>query len=621
MPKYLYDKLSDIKILQRAWHLARNDSRADFMFDPYRFSDFAFRLDIHLQGIQRNLKSRMYHPNPLLNIDVPKSSLAVRPGSVLSIEDKIVMFAIASLIAPLLDKKLPATVYSWRLKKGKKQLFHDHELLKFPFLKRTTIKRRVDFVEPWYATWPRFIEELEIAYEKEGYCHMVASDITAYFENIDLGLLRDLLLQHLPHQHRIINFLISLLQFWSWPTIYGGSSMRGIPQGNGVSSFLGNIYLLPLDKAFQQLSKCRDIKYFRYMDDVEVMTKDVHIARDCLFLMNEKLRELRLNIQGSKTRILQGSEIKDELFDDRRDRVNKVIDTIERRRKFSIGERVDFFNRLKEEQKKVIGRRKLIRDKELRLFRRIITGFTLLRHPGIVSTVLNQMERNPDSRLLNSAVRYTRTQSRKTTITNRFVDFLINRKLLFPYQEAHCFMALRYQRDISSNIWEEARKKLRSRKTHWYVRQQAAQLISLKSLSKIELDSLRKQSSEEVNIEVKRTMMQALTQYPREGLVEIARELLDETDPKLQRLGHYWNGMLSDKSKANEQIKSLFRDFCEDVLIDRLYEVEIVAKAEDPVIRRKILSNLKRVQKSIHKLILKKRVDSIISKLTRDLKP
>ena len=117
MPKDLYDNLSDIEILRRAWHLARNDSRTDFMFDPYRFSDFAFRLDVHLQGIQRNLKAKMYHPNPLLTIDVPKSSLAVRPGSVLSIEDKIVMFAIAILIAPILDKKLPDTVYSWRLKK------------------------------------------------------------------------------------------------------------------------------------------------------------------------------------------------------------------------------------------------------------------------------------------------------------------------------------------------------------------------------------------------------------------------------------------------------------------------------------------------------------------------
>jgi len=287
-----YDKLSDLSLLRRAWHLARNDSRTDFMFDPYRFSDFAFRLEDYLNSIARSLKSGTYHPSPLQTIDVPKSSLSVRPGSVLSIEDKIVMFAIACLIAPHLDKKLPDTVYSWRVKKGesKKELFGDHEILKYPFLKRTTIQKRVDFVEPWYGVWPQFVKDLEVAYEKDGYRFMVVSDIVAYFENIDLSLLRDLLLHHLPRQPRIINFLITLLEYWSWPAVHGGVSTRGIPQGNGVSSFLGNIYLLPLDMAFKKVCARCDTKYLRYMDDVKVMAKDIHVARESLFLMNEKLR-------------------------------------------------------------------------------------------------------------------------------------------------------------------------------------------------------------------------------------------------------------------------------------------------------------------------------------------
>ena len=478
----------------------------------------------------------------------------------------------------------------------------------------------MDFVEPWYAAWPRFIEDIEIAYEKKGYRHMVVSDITAYFENIDLGLLRDLLFQYLPHQPRIINFLISLLRHWSWPTVHGGASARGIPQGNGVSSFLGNIYLLPLDMAFKQLPKHYDTIYFRYMDDVKVMTKDVHIARDCLFLMNEKLRELRLNIQGSKTAILKGTEIKDELFDERLDRVNKIIDSTQKKKKLSITESTDFVNRLKSEKKKIHVRKGIIRGKDLRLFRRIITGFTLLKYSGIVHAVLNQMERNPDSRLLNSAVRYTRAQNRNlTTITNRFVNVLIQKKLLFPYQEAHCLMALRYRRDIPPTVWAEIKKKLREKKIHWYVRQQAAQLISLKSLSKRELDSLHKQASAEVDIEVKRAMMQALAQYPREYLIKIAKELLGETDPKMQRLGHYWDGMLSDKNKSNEQIKSLFRNFREDVLVDRLYEVEILSKSENSIIRRSVLRKLKGIQKTIHRPSLKRRISSIISKLESDV--
>lgn len=118
MPVDPYKRLCSPKLLRRAWHLARNDSRTDFMLDPYRFSEVGFGLDDLIHSISKGLTERNYHPKPLLTIDVPKSSLSVRPGSVLAIEDKIILFAVAQLIAPILDRKLPDSVYSWRVRKG-----------------------------------------------------------------------------------------------------------------------------------------------------------------------------------------------------------------------------------------------------------------------------------------------------------------------------------------------------------------------------------------------------------------------------------------------------------------------------------------------------------------------
>jgi len=40
----LYSRLADMSLLRRAWHLARNDARSDFMFDSDRFGDVAFDL-------------------------------------------------------------------------------------------------------------------------------------------------------------------------------------------------------------------------------------------------------------------------------------------------------------------------------------------------------------------------------------------------------------------------------------------------------------------------------------------------------------------------------------------------------------------------------------------------
>jgi hypothetical protein len=361
----LYDKLSDLNLLRRAWHLARKDSRTDFMADPYRYSDFAFRLDDHLKGICQSLATMSYHPRPLLTIDVPKSSLAVRPGSVLEIEDRIVLFAIARLIAPPLDKLLPAGVYSWRVRKDadKGDLFAGREILRLPFLKRRTIQRRIEFVEPWYELWPRFVKKVEYAYEREGYRFLAVSDIVAYFENIDLTLLRDLLLQHLPRQRRLIDFLVSLLEFWAWQTVGGATVPRGVPQGNAVSSFLGNVYLLPLDLAFVSFAKTRGLKYLRYMDDVKVLARDNRSAREALFLMNEKLRALRLNIQGSKTEILEGPAIREEIFDDRLDSVNKAIQRIQKRKAITTAQRKAYSANLQGQVRSLRGKKGMIQEK------------------------------------------------------------------------------------------------------------------------------------------------------------------------------------------------------------------------------------------------------------------
>lgn len=116
-------------LLKRAWHLARNDSRTDFIYDSFRYNDYAFRLEDNLKGLLIKIEAGSYYPQPLLEIDVPKSTLAVRPGTVVEIEDRIVLFAILCLIAPILDKKLPTTVYSYRLreKAHKEGLFKDVE--------------------------------------------------------------------------------------------------------------------------------------------------------------------------------------------------------------------------------------------------------------------------------------------------------------------------------------------------------------------------------------------------------------------------------------------------------------------------------------------------------------
>ena len=622
MPSDLFQRLSGLPLLKRAWHLARNDSRTDFMYDPFRFSDFGFHLEEHLQNLSQSLANGSYHPKPLLKIDVPKSSLAVRPGSVLEIDDKIVLFAIACLIAPPLDRKLPANVYSWRVKKNPKlnELFHDHEILEFTFLKGKTIRQKIEFVEPWYAAWPNFMGESEKLYEEQGYKILVVSDIVAYFENMDMDLLRTLLLQELPQQALIINFLINLLEYWAWPTPHGAVAPRGIPQGNGVSSFLGNFYLLPLDRAFVYLCKRLDLKYLRYMDDVKVLAKSRAPAREALFLMNDKLRGLRLNIQGAKTRILEGQDVQGELVDGRLVAVSKIIDEVKKIPNISSSDRKRCLTSLNAELKKVQGRKGIIGDKELRLFRRLMTGFAALRHSGMVRLVLDQLERNPDSRLLNSAVRYLRIQDRNLKrIPDRLTRLLANEQELFPYQQANFLLTLRYSRNIPDRAHKLARYLSTKKKAHWYVRQQGILQISFDDLSEKELKTFHRIYQGEVNPEVKRVWLQVLTQLPAAEIRAIAESAAFSGDQKLQRTGRFIRALLSDELRSREHIRALFAEITEDVLLDRFYQVEVLSRSEHRSVKQLLAKCLKKARNQVRRMVLKERVRRTIARLEREL--
>jgi len=152
------------------------------------------------------------------------------------------------------------------------------------------------------------------------------------------------------------------------------------------------------------------------------------------------------------------------------------------------------------------------------------------------------------------------------------------------------------------------------------VRQWAAQLISLKQLSSKELKSIRKMAFAEENTEVKRALLQSLVQLPQKDLISLNKELLYETDPKIQRLGRYFDGMLSDREKAKKQIDSLFRNFREEVLLDRLYEAELLSRAQDSDIRKNLVGKLKRVRGNLHRPLLKARVSTILGRLEKELK-
>src|ERR1041385_7444289 len=158
MPKDRFPDLCKLDTLKAAVNYVLDDQKDDFIPDVLGHRDYFFNLDENLKRIARNLAHGTYRPRPLREIDVPKSGLSVRPGSTLDIEDHIVAFGIAYLLAPLLDRVLPESVFHFRVrKKGNrldpKRLFDNEQ----PILRRRSIRRQLRVFDDWYDVWPEFM--------------------------------------------------------------------------------------------------------------------------------------------------------------------------------------------------------------------------------------------------------------------------------------------------------------------------------------------------------------------------------------------------------------------------------------------------------------------------------
>ncbi len=194
MADTLFNKLSKHEILQKGWHLARLDVKQDFAEDLYSTDVFGHELPDQIRELSNRIKTDTYVPRPLLRMEVPKGRMGFRPGSVVPIQDRVVVSSIVRLLAPTIDKKLSDGIYSWRLKKplsNSGPIFQENHAADLPFLKKKTIRETIDPFTPWYSVWPEFDSDSRTTFGKYNYRYLATSDIAAYFENIQLPILRE----------------------------------------------------------------------------------------------------------------------------------------------------------------------------------------------------------------------------------------------------------------------------------------------------------------------------------------------------------------------------------------------------------------------------------------------
>jgi hypothetical protein len=457
--------------LRRAWRYVKRDIRDDFISDVINHADIEYNLESVIATLSAQLKTDQYHPAPLLRIDVPKNDHSSRPGTSLPVVDLIVLYAIAQRLAPLLDPYLCDSVYSFRLnpnaERSEQPLFKDRTEerdattpLETPVGDTTAEGAEdleIDFPYDWFSNWKRF--DVASGEASRAYDHVAVTDITAYFEDISLDILRERLKGHLADEYReLIDRLFRLLEFWDWSPSRDLPHRIGLPQGNDVSSFLSNLYLMDLDREMLEVVNGDAHKYYRYVDDIKVFTSDYDEACKALVELQKSLRALNLNVQTAKTKIEPTESLRDR-------EVEAWLEGMDRDCADRLDNATRFFDQVALHEQVAVNSEALKRWQ-----RPFARSLTLLRDAGddrAIDVTLSLFLANPAHKLLTKNFSYLRSFVVSRSYCAAIIERLNSTRFTFPFHRALMYRLGAYAREESEEMKSLALSEIQS-SHHWY---------------------------------------------------------------------------------------------------------------------------------------------------------
>lgn len=225
--------------------------------------------------------------DPLVEVEVPKRPFFSRSAHLLSLEDRLGLHALTASFAARVEQALT------RIERNQRPSVFSARSSSDP---RFLLRKGTD-------QWVEWKQDIERSVEA-GFVWGVKSDVTAYFANISHELLlADV--QSLNVDPNVLLALEAMLDHWS---LIGG---RGIPEGPDASRVLGNLFLLPVDEAMQELP----VRYSRYMDDFRILARTRGEAVRGIRLLERECRKRGLILANHKTKLLRGEDIVNDFED------------------------------------------------------------------------------------------------------------------------------------------------------------------------------------------------------------------------------------------------------------------------------------------------------------------
>src|SRR5215210_2484964 len=271
----LYDKICREDILLHAYTLARSKAGASGV-DGVTFQQIeASGVEAWLAGLREDLVSRMYRPDPVRRVMIPKPGGGERPLGIPTIRDRVVQTAAKIVLEPIFEADFEDSAYGYRPRRS-----------------------AIDAVKEAHRLICR------------GYTDVVDADLSSYFDTIPHADLLRSVARRIVDRH-----VLWLIKLWLGAPVEerdGNGTRRmsggkgetcGTPQGGVVSPLLAVIYMNRFLKHWRHTKRGEAFRahIISYADDFVVLSRGR--AAEALAWTRTVVAKLGLTLNEAKTSV------------------------------------------------------------------------------------------------------------------------------------------------------------------------------------------------------------------------------------------------------------------------------------------------------------------------------